>query len=169
MLLSWTFDGECHLKIIFFIITIIIIITFTTVFIPTSLSSSSSRSSSRSRSWSLLSHLRTSEEAKQSLLETLCSVEITRLSRDEVRDLMMMMLMMMMMMVVEMVMVECNDGDGNDDCKITRCSLSSLLPYKNCHHIFYLNLQVKVPPRWRSLMGERFTSIFFVVSEEEKL
>ena len=70
------------------------------------------------------------------MLETLCSVEITRLSRDEVRDLMMMMLMMMMMMVVEIAMVECNDGDGNDDCKIIRL--------QDVHYHHYSHTQIVI-------------------------
>ena len=46
------------------------------------------------------SHLRIPEDAKQSLLETLWSVEITRLSREEVRDLIMMTMMIMMIMIM---------------------------------------------------------------------
>ena len=74
------------------------------------------------------------------MLETLCSVEITRLSRDEVRDLMMMMvkMMIMMMIVVEMMMmmVECGDSDGNDDYKITRL--------QDVHYHHYSHTQIVI-------------------------
>ena len=68
------------------------------------------------------SHLRIPEEAKQSLLETLWSVEITRLSREEVRDLIMMTMMilmtimiMMMVMIMMIMMMEVEVDDENEN------------------------------------------------------